>query len=179
MGCEIAESLGWTLPDVIIYPTGGGTGIVGMWKAFDEMEQMGWIGTKRPRMVVVQPEGCSPIVNAFEDGAEFSTPVMDPHTIASGMRVPTAIGDYLILRTVRNSNGTAIRVSDNEMLIGVSDLARLAGIFAAPEGGATVAGLKKLIKSGEVDHGERVLILNTGSALKYLDVLGQNLTQST
>ena len=179
MGYEIAESLDWTLPDVIIYPTGGGTGIVGMWKAFDEMEQMGWIGTKRPRMVVVQPEGCPPIVNAFEDGDEFSTPVMDPHTIASGMRVPTAIGDYLILRAIRNSNGTAITVSDNEMLIGVSDLARLAGIFAAPEGGATVAGLKKLIKSGEVDRGERVLILNTGSALKYLDVLGRSFTQST
>ena len=179
MGFEIAESLGWTLPDVIIYPTGGGTGIVGMWKAFDEMEQMGWIGTKRPRMVVVQPEGCSPIVNAFENGDEFANPVMDPHTIASGMRVPAAIGDYLILRTVRNSNGTAIRVSDNEMLIGVSDLARLAGIFAAPEGGATVAGLRKLIQSGEIDHGERVLILNTGSALKYLDVLGRSRSQGS
>ncbi len=172
MGLEIAEQLGWTLPDVIVYPTGGGTGIVGMWKAFEELERMAWTGSERPRMVVVQAEGCAPMVNAFTAGDEFATPIENPHTLAAGLRVPSAIGDYLILRAVRESGGTALTVSDDEMLRGVSDIARLAGIFAAPEGGATLAALRKLIDSGDVGRDERVLLLNTGSALKYMDVLG-------
>ena len=172
LGLEIAEQLGWTVPDVIVYPTGGGTGIVGMWKAFDELEQMGWIGAARPRMVVVQAEGCAPIVDAFRTGSEFATPVDDPHTLAAGIRVPSAIGDYLVLRAVRESGGTAVTVTDQEILRGVGDMARFEGIFAAPEGGATLAGLRNLVADGEVTRGERVLLVNTGSALKYMDVLG-------
>jgi threonine synthase len=172
MGLEIAEQLGWELPDVIVYPTGGGTGIVGMWKAFDEMERLGWIGRRRPRMVVVQAEGCAPIVRAFEQGKEFAEPVQGAHTIAAGMRVPAAIGDYLILRTVRESQGTAVTVTDGELVDGAVQMARLEGVFASPEGGATLAGLRKLKASGLVGADERVLLLNTGSALKYLDVLG-------
>lgn len=172
MGLEIAEQLEWNLPDLIIYPTGGGTGIVGMWKAFDELETMGWISSARPRMVAVQAEGCAPIVKAFNARQEFATPVKNPRTLASGMRVPSAIGDYLVLRVVRESRGTALTVSDDEMVRGVSDLARYGGIFAAPEGGATLAALRKMINSGWIDQDERVLLLNTGSALKYMDILG-------
>ncbi|MFW6174659.1 MAG: threonine synthase, partial [Chloroflexota bacterium] len=172
MGYEIAEQLGWELPDVIIYPTGGGTGIVGMWKAFEEMERMGWIGSDRPRMVCVQAEGCAPLVNAYRSGAEHADLFPDPHTLAAGMRVPVAIGDYLVLRAVRESGGAALTVTDAEMVEGVRDLSRHEGVFAAPEGGALVAALRKLLDSGQVSRGERVLLLVTGSALKYLDVLG-------
>lgn len=172
MGLEIAEQFDWELPDVIVYPTGGGTGIVGMWKAFEELEQMGWIGSKRPRMIVVQSEGCAPLVRAFEAGKEFAEPFPDPRTLAAGIRVPAAIGDYLILRAVRASGGTALTVSDTEILDSVGQMARTEGILGAPEGGATVAGLKKLRESGKVARDERVLLINTGSALKYMDVLG-------
>ncbi|MBI4306763.1 MAG: threonine synthase [Chloroflexi bacterium] len=172
MGYEIAEQFDWTLPDVIVYPTGGGTGIVGMWKAFDEMERMGWINGRRPRMIVVQAEGCAPLVRAFEKGTEFAEPFSDPHTIAAGIRVPAAIGDYLVLRALRASKGTAITVTDDEILVAVAEMAHQEGIFAAPEGGATLAGLQKLRALGKVVRDERVLLINTGSALKYMDVLG-------
>ena len=172
MGFEIAEQLGWSVPDAILYPTGGGTGIVGIWKALDELEQMGWIGSERPKMITVQAEGCAPIVNAFEAGDEFATPIESPHTLAAGMRVPSAIGDYLILRAIRESGGTAVRVSDEEILESTAEMARFEGIFPAPEGGATLAGLKKLLDRGDIGRDERVMLINTGSALKYMDVLG-------
>jgi threonine synthase len=179
MGYEIAEQMGWSLPDVIVYPTGGGTGIVGIWKAFDEMEQMGWLprNVKRPRMVCVQAEGCAPLVRAYRAGREHADPFPDPRTIASGLRVPAAIGDYLVLRAVRRSGGTALTVTDDEMVTAVRDMAEYAGVFAAPEGGATLAGLKKLLEQGLVQRGERIVLLNTGSALKYMDVLGPALSR--
>jgi threonine synthase len=176
MGYELVEQLDFVVPDVIIYPTGGGTGIVGIWKALDEMEQLGWIGSERPRMVCVQAEGCAPIVTAYRDGAEFAEPFPEPHTLAAGMRVPTAIGDFLVLRAVRESGGTAITVSDGEMVAAVRQLAETEGVFAAPEGGATLAALKKLLDASQVGQDEKVVLLNTGSALKYLDVLGPALT---
>ncbi len=174
MGYEIAEQMAWSLPDVIVYPTGGGTGIVGIWKAFDEMEQMGWLprGVKRPRMICVQAEGCAPLVAAFIAGKEHAETVVRPYTIASGLRVPAAIGDYLVLRIVRESGGTALTVTDDEMIAAVREMADLSGVFAAPEGGATLAGLKKLSEQGLVQSDERIVLLNTGSALKYMDVLG-------
>lgn len=171
MGYEIAEQLGWTLPDVIVYPTGGGTGVVGMWKAFEEMEQMGWIDGRRPRMVVVQAEGCAPMVRAFREGRTHAEPVSDPHTLAAGLRVPVAIGDYLVLAAVRASGGTALTVTDQEMLDGVAELARTQGVFAAPEGGALVAALRKLLANGDVHADENVLLLVTGSGAKYLDMM--------
>ena len=173
MGYEIAEQLGWTVPDVIIYPTGGGTGIVGIWKAFAEMERLGWISSRRPRMVCVQAEGCAPIVQAFKDGKRFADPFPNPSTMAAGLRVPAAIGDYLVLEAIRESGGCAITVTDDEMIDGVRHLSSSAGVFAAPEGGATLAALKKLLAAGEVSRDERVILLNTGSALKYLDVLAE------
>jgi len=173
MGYEIAEQMNWSLPDAIVYPTGGGTGIVGMWKAFDEMERMGWIDGRRPRMVCVQAEGCAPLVRAFREETEFAEPVVDAHTLAAGLRVPGAIGDYLVLRAVRESGGTALTVTDAEMLDAVGEMARLAGIFAAPEGGATLTAAKKLAADGTFGRDERVLLLNTGSALKYLDVMAR------
>ena len=171
MGYEIAEQMGWDMPDVIVYPTGGGTGIVGIWKAIGEMEEMGWLTGKRPRMVCVQAAGCAPIVNAFLEGKRFASPFPDPSTMAAGLRVPAAIGDYLVLDAVRESGGTAVTVTDEEMIGGVHKLAAKAGIYAAPEGGATLAALEKLLASGDVGRDERALLLNTGSALKYIDVL--------
>ena len=171
MGYELVEQLGFEVPDVIIYPTGGGTGVVGIWKALDEMEQMGWIGSKRPQMVCVQAEGCAPIVHAFNAGDEFAEPVADPHTLAAGMRVPAAIGDFLILRALRESGGTAVTVSDAQMVSGVNELAATEGIFAAPEGGATVAALRDLQSNGTITPEKRVVLLNTGNAYKYLDLL--------
>lgn len=176
MGYEIVEQLGFSVPDVIIYPTGGGTGIVGIWKALDEMEALGWIGSERPRMVCVQAEGCAPFVTAYRNGEEFAEPFPDPHTLAAGMRVPAAVGDFLVIRAVRESGGTALTVSDPEMVYAVRKLAESEGIFAAPEGGATLASLEKLLETGEVAKDERVVLLNTGSALKYLDVLGPALS---
>ncbi len=178
MGYEIVEQLGFEVPDVIIYPTGGGTGIVGIWKALDEMEALGWVGSERPRMVCVQAEGCAPIVTAFRNGAEFAEPVQDPHTLAAGMRVPAAVGDFLVLRAVRESGGTAVTVSDPEMVESVKKMASHEGIFPAPEGGATLSALEQLVESGEISRSERVVLLNTGSALKYLDLLGPLLASS-
>ncbi|MGI8401362.1 MAG: threonine synthase [Gemmatimonadaceae bacterium] len=170
LGYEIAEQFGWTLPDVIVYPTGGGTGLVGMWKAFDEMQQLGWIGEKRPRMVTVQAAGCAPIVRAFEAGERFAEPIQNATTVAAGLRVPKAIGDFLILDAIRESGGTAITVTDDELVEGAREMARTEGIFAAPEGGACVPALRKLLARGEIKPEEKVVLFNTGSGIKYLDV---------
>ena len=170
LGYEIAEQLEWTLPDVIIYPTGGGTGLVGMWKAFDELQQLGWIGDKRPRMISVQAAGCAPIVRAFEAGDRFAAEFQNAATVASGLRVPKAIGDFMILDAIRESAGTAITVTDEELIEGAKELARIEGIFAAPEGGACVPALRKLLARGDVKPGEKVVLFNTGSGIKYLDV---------
>jgi threonine synthase len=167
MGYEVAEQMGWRLPDVIVYPTGGGTGLVGMWKAFAEMEALGWIGSKRPRMVTVQAEGCAPMFRAFRDGKEFAEPWADAHTIADGMRVPAAVGDFLILRALRESGGTAVAVSDAEILDATYLLGKTTGIWPAPEGGATLAALLRLKKDGWVRDGESVVLFNTGSGAKY------------
>ena len=169
MGYELAEQLDWELPDVIIYPTGGGTGLIGMWKAFAELGKLGWIGEKRPRMVSVQADGCAPIVRAWEAGDEAAEPWEDAHTIASGLRVPGAVGDFLMLRAIRDSGGCALSVTDDELLQGVSEIAAYTGIFAAPEGGATLACLKKMIERGLVGRDERVVLFNTGTGLKYLE----------
>jgi threonine synthase len=172
MGYEIAEQLGWRLPDWIIYPTGGGTGMVGMWKAFAEMSALGWIdAVKRPRMVTVQAEHCAPIVRAFHAGAEKAAPWEDARTIADGLRVPKAIGDFLVLRAVRESGGAAVAVSDADMITGMKDLGRYEGISAAPEGGAALQALRVLIANGRVGPNDEVVLFNTGGALKYLDVL--------
>ena len=171
MGYEIVEQLGFEVPDVIVYPTGGGTGIVGIWKALDEMEQLGWIGSERPRMVCVQAEGCAPLVAAYEKGEEFAEPFPNPQTLAAGMRVPAAIGDFLVIRAVRESGGTAVTVSDAEMVDGMVEMARTEGVFAAPEGGATLAAMRKLIEVGLILQDERVVLLVTGNAHKYLDML--------
>ncbi|HLZ22240.1 MAG TPA: threonine synthase [Ktedonobacterales bacterium] len=167
MGYEVAQQLGWKLPEVIVYPTGGGTGIVGMWKAFAEMEELGWIGAERPRMISVQAVGCAPIVRAFEDGTERARPWEGAATYASGIRVPAAVGDYLILRAVRESNGCAIAVTDEEIAEGARLINTMEGIFAAPEGGATLAALLKLRERGDVGADETVVLFNTGTGLKY------------
>jgi threonine synthase len=170
MGIELAEDGGWGdvwCPDVVVYPTGGGTGIVGMWKAFAELEELGWIGSKRPRMVVVQSTGCAPIVRAFEAGAEHAEPWTDARTLAAGIRVPAAIGDYLILRAVRDSGGTAVAVSDDEIVEAQRTLGRLTGIYAAPEGAATFAALSHLVRSEFLAGDERVVLFNTGTGLNY------------
>jgi threonine synthase len=170
MGLEVAEQLDWKLPDVIIYPTGGGTGIIGMWKVFDELEQMGWIGSERPRMVSVQAEGCSPIVKAYREGKEESQFFEGANTVAAGLRVPKALGDFLILEAVKESKGTAIAVSDEELMTDVRLISRLEGIFACPEGAATISALRKMVEAGEVERSERVVLFNTGSGLKYTDL---------
>jgi threonine synthase len=167
MGYELAEQLGWRLPDVIIYPTGGGTGLIGMWKAFDEMEQMGLIGSARPRMVSVQSEGCAPIVQAFEDGLEHAALWQNARTIADGLRVPIAVGDFLILRAVRESGGVALSVSDDVMLEYTRLIGAATGIFAAPEGAACLAAQVQLINSGWITPNETVVLFNTGTGLKY------------
>ncbi|HHZ62194.1 MAG TPA: threonine synthase [Dehalococcoidia bacterium] len=171
MGYEIAEQSDWELPDAIIYPTGGGTGIVGMWKAFAEMEEMGWIGPKRPKMYAVQAEGCAPIVRAFREGAEFAEPWENAQTMAAGIRVPGAIGDYLILGAIRESGGGALTVTDDEMTYYMSLVASLEGMFICPEGAATAVALNKLLVAGDLSPDENILLLNTGSGLKYLDVM--------
>ena len=171
MGYEIAEQMDWTLPDVILYPTGGGTGIVGMWKAFDEMEAMGWIDGKRPKMFAVQSEGCAPIVRAFNEGTEFAEPWENPDTLAAGIRVPAAIGDYLILQALRESGGGAITVSEEEILSDLRAVASLEGMFVCPEGAALSAALRKLLVDGTLSPDESILLLNTGSGLKYLDMI--------
>jgi len=170
MGLEVAEQLDWKLPDVIIYPTGGGTGIIGMWKVFDELEEMGWIGSERPRMVSVQAEGCSPIIKAYIEGKEESQFFEGANTVAAGLRVPKALGDFLILNAVRESKGTAIAVSDEELMADVRLISRLEGIFACPEGAATISALRKMVEAGEVDRDESIVLFNTGSGLKYTDL---------
>ena len=171
LGYELAEQLGWRLPDVILYPTGGGTGLVGMWKAFDEMETMGWIGSERPRMVSVQAEGCAPIVRAFESGATHADEFRDAATVASGLRVPKAIGDFLILDALRKSGGTAIAVSDDELLAAVAEIGATEGLFVAPEGAACLPALRKLIQRGDVDRNEEVVLFNTGAGIKYIEAM--------
>ncbi|MEO7539348.1 MAG: threonine synthase [Pyrinomonadaceae bacterium] len=157
------------LPDVILYPTGGGTGLIGMWKAFDEMEQMGWIDSSRPRMVSVQSETCAPIVRAFREGKRFADEFENASTVASGLRVPKAIGDFLILDAIRASGGTAVSVTDQELVAAVSEIGTATGIFAAPEGAACLPALRKLIDQNLIHEGESVVIFNTGSGVKYLE----------
>ncbi len=169
MGYELAEQFDWTLPDVIIYPTGGGTGLIGMWKAFDEMEQMGWINSHRPRMVTVQAAGCAPIVRAFEKGERFAEEFPDAQTTASGLRVPRAIGDFLILDALRESGGTAVAVTDEELLAAAGEIGAAEGLFVAPEGAACLPALRKLLDADQVERGERVVLFNTGAGVKYLE----------
>jgi len=167
MGLELAEQFQWDLPEAVVYPTGGGTGIIGMWKAFDELEQLGWIGSKRPKMISVQAEGCAPIVRAHEQGKEASEMWQGAATIADGLRVPHPFADYLILRVIRESKGTAVAVSDDEIRSAMGALATTEGLFVAPEGAATYAGFQKLVRSGFLDKAERVVLFNTGTGLKY------------
>ena len=169
LGYELAEQFKWRLPDAVLYPTGGGTGLVGMWKAFDEMQALGWIGKKRPRMFAVQATGCAPIVRAFEAGEKTAGEFLEAHTIASGLRVPKAIGDFLILNILRQSNGGAIAIDDVEMIRIAREVGSSEGLFVAPEAAACFAALKSLRSAGKIGSGERVVIFNTGSGIKYLD----------
>ena len=168
LGLELAEQLGWRLPDVVVYPTGGGTGLIGMWKAFDEMEQLGWIGPKRPRMVTVQADGCAPIVKAFEQNHAKADVWPDAFTQAAGLRVPKAIGDFIMLDILRRSHGIAIAVSDAEMLADVRQAGEKEGLLMAPEGAATLSALRKLRNSGFVQAADEVVLFNTATGLKYL-----------
>lgn len=169
MGYEVAEQLGWELPDVIFYPTGGGVGMIGMWKAFAEMEAMGWIGSQRPKMIAVQAEGCQPVVRALQEGAEVSRFWEDASTVSAGLRVPKPLGDRLTLRAVRESGGTAIAVSDRDTIDAGIRLASEEGMFAAPEGAACIAAAQRLIAEGFLKADDRIVIYNTGSGLKYLE----------
>jgi threonine synthase len=169
MGYELAEQMAWELPDAVLYPTGGGVGLIGMWKAFDEMEALGWIGPKRPKMIAVQVEGCQPVVRAFEQGEARSSFWERAHTVASGLRVPKPLGDFLVLDAVRKSGGTAVAVSDAELLDAGTALAECEGFFVAPEGAACVAAMPKLLASGALGADEKIVIYNTGSGLKYLE----------
>ena len=172
MAYELAEQMGWEWPDWIVYPTGGGTGMVGMWKAFDELEHIGWVaGSRRPRMVSVQAEHCAPIVRAFQQGTERAQPWEGAATIADGLRVPRAIGDFLILRAVRASRGTALAVTDASMVEGMLAIGAHEGVSAAPEGGAAFAAIQRLVADGSIKPHDSVVLFNTGGALKYLDVL--------
>jgi threonine synthase len=171
MGYEIAEQLNWRLPDVIIYPTGGGTGLIGMWKAFAELEELGWIGSARPRMVSVQASGCAPIVKAFDEKKTAAEPWTNARTIASGLRVPQAVADFLMLRAIRESRGTALSVADDEMLAEIPLVGKAEGIFFCPEGAACVAALRRLVEQRWIKPPDEVLIFNTASGLKYLDVI--------
>jgi threonine synthase len=172
LGYELAEQLDWQLPDLIVYPTGGGTGLIGMWKAFDEMQSLGWIGDKRPRMVTVQSEGCAPIVRAFDEGRRHAEEFQDAETVASGLRVPKAVGDFLILDALRASGGTAVAVSDEELLAAVGEIGAAEGLFVAPEGAACLPALRKLIESGDVKEDDRIVLFNTGAGVKYLEAFG-------
>ncbi|WP_394648509.1 threonine synthase [uncultured Sphingomonas sp.] len=167
MGLELAAQLGWRLPKAIFYPTGGGTGLIGMWKAFDELQRLGWIGPERPRMYAVQAAGCAPIVRAFEAGEEHAERWEDAHTIAAGIRVPRAVGDFLILRAVRESGGKALAVGDPAILKAVDDCARRDGLLLCPEGGATLAAYRQALRDGEVDEDEEVVLFNCATGLKY------------
>jgi threonine synthase len=169
MGYEVAEQFDWELPDAIVYPCGGGVGLIGMWKAFEEMEQLGWIHSRRPKMIAVQAAGCEPITRAFDEGKRSSEAFPGAHTVASGLRVPKALGDFLVLRALRESGGVAISVTDEDMLDAATLMARCEGIFGAPEGGACVAGVKHLIAKNILNGNDRIVIFNTGSGLKYLE----------
>jgi threonine synthase len=169
LGYELAEQMNWELPDVVLYPTGGGTGLIGMWKAFEEMETLGWIGSKRPRMFSIQPTGCAPIVRAFEAGANSAPEFPDAHTVASGLRVPKAVGDFIMLRILRESGGGALTVDDAEMIRITREVGKREGLFVAPEGAACFAALRTLVANGSIRRDERVVIFNTGSGIKYLD----------
>jgi threonine synthase len=172
MAYELAEQMSWQWPDWIIYPTGGGTGMVGMWKAFEELEQIGWMPAgRRPRMISVQAEGCAPIVRALSEGADKARPWEGAATVADGLRVPRAIGDFLILRAIRESGGTAVAVSDREMINGMLAIGKAEGVSAAPEGGAAYAAVQRLVESRTIKRDETVVMFNTGGALKYLDVI--------
>jgi len=171
MGYEVAEQLGWKLPDAIFYPTGGGVGLIGMWKAFEEMQYLGWIGAERPKMIAVQAAGCAPIPKAWDEHKSTSEFWQDAHTIAAGLRVPKAYADYIILDIIRDSKGTAVTATDAEMLDAVSAMASKEGVFAAPEGAATLVAYNKLIASGFLKPTDRVVLFNTGSGLKYIDVI--------
>ena len=176
MGYELAEQMNWQLPDAILYPTGGGTGLVGMWKAFDEMQQLGWISAKRPKMISVQAAGCAPVVQAFEQNLTHGANIENANTVASGLRVPKAVGDFLMLDILRKSNGTAIAVTDEELVENARQIARTTGIFVAPEGGACLAALKKLLASGFLKPNENIVIFNTGSGVKYLEAFGAKIS---
>jgi threonine synthase len=167
MGYEVAEQLDWELPDAIFYPTGGGVGLIGMWKAFEEMERLGWIGGRRPKMIAVQAEGCQPVVRAFEENEPRCRFYENAHTVAAGLRVPKPLGDFLVLNAVRQSGGTALAVSDDALLEAGVRLASDEGIYAAPEGAACVAALEKLLASGFLKRTDRIVLYNTGSGLKY------------
>src|SRR5207253_3268622 len=173
LGYELAEQLDWVLPDVILYPTGGGTGLIGMWKAFDEMEALGWIGPARPQMFSVQASGCAPIVRAFEAGEKFAAEFPNAHTLASGLRVPKAVGDFLMLDILRASKGGAVTVDDAEMIRITREVGSTEGLFVAPEGAACFAALKSLLSAGKIAREERIVIFNTGSGIKYLDCYEQ------
>lgn len=176
MGYEVAEQLGWELPNAIIYPTGGGVGMIGMWKAFEEMEALGWTaGKKRPRMVVVQAAGCAPIPKAWDEHKSTSEAWTNASTVAAGLRVPKAYGDYILLDILKKSNGTAIAVSDEEIMQAVMEWARNEGVFAAPEGAAALVAYRKLLERGFFERGQKVVIFNTGSGLKYIDVVASYL----
>ncbi len=167
MGLELVEQLGWEVPDVIFYPTGGGTGLIGMWKAFAELEALGWLGQQRPRMVAVQAEGCAPMVRAYEQGEEFAQRWEDAHTVAAGIRVPAAVGDFLILRAVRESGGFATAVSDADIEQARVDAAQDDGLLLCPEGAATFAAYRHALADGQVSRDDRVVLFNCGSGLKY------------
>ncbi len=178
MGYEIAEQFEWQLPEAILYPTGGGVGIIGMWKAFHELEALGWVTGKRPKMIAVQVEGCMPVVRAYQQGAERSEFFENASTVASGLRVPKPLGDFLILEAVRKSGGTAMAVTDEEALAAGIELAEREGIFAAPEGAACVAAIPKLLQAGALDSRERIVIYNTGAGLKYLEAYSTRFPRS-
>jgi threonine synthase len=167
MGLELADQLGWTLPDVIFYPTGGGTGLIGMWKAFDELGRIGWLDKRRPRMVAVQASGCAPIVRAYEEGLDHAPPWQDAYTVAAGIRVPSAIGDFLMLRAIRESNGFAMAVDDEAILAARDEVARAEGLLLCPEGAATYAAYKSALASGRVNNEESAVLFNCASGTKY------------
>jgi threonine synthase len=171
MGYELAEQLNWEIPDVILYPTGGGTGLIGIWKAFDEMEQMGWISSKRPRMVVVQAEGCKPIVDAFHEKSKTAKFYANAQTFANGLRVPLPYADHVILDILVKSNGTAVAVSDEEIIRGMKEIAAIEGLIVCPEGAALLGGLRHLLKTKWIKPEEKILLINTGSGYKYLENL--------
>jgi threonine synthase len=171
MGYELAEQLGWKLPDAVFYPTGGGVGMIGMWKAFEEMQQLGWIGSERPKMISVQSAGCAPIVKAWEEHKEVSQAWPNAKTIAAGLRVPKPYADYILLDILKKSHGTAVAVTDEEILDAVSEWASKEGVFAAPEGAACLVAYRKLLASGFLKSSDQVVLFNTGSGLKYIDVV--------